>query len=373
MHPARITLNGRFLLQPVTGVQRVARELLAEFDRMAAADEIAPPRLLLPEAGEIVAPPALQAIVPERMGRWSGHAWEQFELPRLCGPEPLLCLGNTAPVSRLRRRGQPVVTMVHDLSYAYFPEAYTLRFRVFYGAVIPQVLRYSDRVVTVSNAEMDAIRQHFHFLAGSERLTFLPNGGLPDTAMRTAVAELERAPELRDYGLYVGSLTRRKNAEGILHAAITFLQRHPQMRFVVVGTTGTSFEGTHFDVPAEVADRLEFLGQVNEAERIYAAYRNARFLLFPSFYESSGLPPIEAMAFGCPVVSSRIPSLIERCGNASIYCDAHDQNSIADAIDSLMNNQPLWHQHSARSRAQAAGYTWAAQARGLLDLCGASK
>ena len=231
------------------------------------------------------------------------------------------------------------------------------------------MLRYSDTVVTVSDAEMRAIRGRYRFLADGQRLTYLQNGGVPDAVMSAASAEPARDGAARGFGLYVGSLTRRKNAKGILHAAVAFLQRYPHMRFVVIGATGTSFEGIGLELPREVADRFEFRGQVNDAASIYQAYRGARFLLFPSFYEASPLPPIEAMTFGCPVVSSRIPSMIERCGDAAVYCDANDQASIAAGIDCLMSDEECWRRHSDRSRVQAAGFTWGEQTRGLVDLC----
>ena len=110
----RITLNGRFLVQNVTGVQRVSREILKHVDQLATSGEIEIPRLLVPARGNIVALPDLKSIVIERVGRFGGHVWEQLELPLHCGREPLLCLGNTAPLMRLLGPKRPVVTMVHD-------------------------------------------------------------------------------------------------------------------------------------------------------------------------------------------------------------------------------------------------------------------
>lgn len=364
-----LSLNGRFLLQSITGVQRVAREALKALDEMAHAGEIKPFRVLLPEKGEIVAPPSLKATELRREGRYAGHAWEQVDLPRLSGPEPLLCLGNTAPLARLRQSGRPTVTMVHDLSYKYFPSAYSWKFRAFYETLIPQVLRHSDHVVTVSKAEETSIRKHYPFLEETGRLSFLQNGGVEDAEAAAALAAPAPSMEERGYGLYVGSLTKRKNAEGVLRGAVDFVRRHPAMRFVVIGANSASFQGVTIDIPAEVADRIEFRGQINDAKLIHDAYRKARFLLFPSFYEASPLPPIEAMTFGCPVVSSTIPSLKERCGDAAAYCEADDQDSIAAAIGSIMDDPSAWRALSEASRAQAARYSWRAQAQGLLELC----
>lgn len=365
----KFTLNGRFLVQSVTGVQRVAREALMVFDQMAAAGDISVPRLLLPAHGEIVALPDLQAITPERVGNLRGHAWEQIELPAHCGAEPLLCLGNTAPVLRLWCRGRPVVTMVHDLSYKYFPDAYSWKFRSIYGVIMPVVLRQSDHVVTVSDAERQSIMRHYPFLKDSSRLSYLQNGGIPDKAARTVTQDILPSCTERDYGIYVGSLTRRKNASGLLLAAIRFLRRYSDMRFVVIGATGASFEGVSVKIPDDVVTRLEFWGQVNEAQEIYDALRGARFLLFPSFYEASPLPPVEAMTFGCPVVSSKIPSLVERCGEAASYCDPTDGDSIDAAINRLMEDPLLWDEMSEAGLARAARYTWQAQALGLLHQC----
>lgn len=366
----QITLNGRFLMQNVTGVQRVAREVLLQLDAMARDALIPTPRVLLPAKGDLVAPLALQAITPERVGRHGGHLWEQLDLPRAAGPDPLLCLGNTAPVRRLYQAGHPTVTMVHDLSYKYFPAAYNWKFRALYSAMMPRILRHSAAVVTVSEAEATSIRSHYPQLQDDPRLSFLQNGGIPDADAAAARARTDMpGPEARPYGLYVGSLTKRKNARGLLEGAMAFLEAYPTMRFVVIGATGASFEGLEIAVPAHLQDRLEFRGQINDAAEIYKAYAHARFLLFPSFYEASPLPPIEAMTFGCPVVASSIPSILERCGDAAIYCAPDSPASMVAAIDTLMADAASWRAASDTSRAWTERFSWRAQAEGLMRLC----
>ena len=365
-----ITLNGRFLLQAVTGVQRVAREVLHSLDDLAHAGEIPAPQVLLPARGDVVAAPRLKAITLSRVGIHSGHIWEQLDLPKHCTREPLLCLGNTAPLARLYAPNRPTVTMVHDLSYRYFPGAYSRRFRYAYGVLIPQVLRRSEAVVTVSQAEATQIARHFPLLHRSGRLSVLQNGGIPDDAAKRAFAEDGPPASERNYGIYVGSLTRRKNASGLLRAAIAFLRAYPDMEFVVIGANSAAvFEQVAFPVPLEVAGRLHFRGQINDAEVIYHALRGARFMLFLSFYEASPLPPVEAMTYGCPVIAAEIPSLRERCGRAAIYCDPGDHDSVMTAIESVMEKPGYWETLSEAAKAQAARYSWVEQTRGLLQLC----
>lgn len=363
-----IVINGRFLTQNITGVQRVAREILVEIDRMAAAGEIAVPRLVVPASASIIEPPNLEAMKLESIGAGQGHFWEQISLPLIAKKSVLLCLGNTAPILSLKRKKSPVVVMVHDLSYKYFPNAYSKTFKILYSFIIPEVLKKADKVVTVSKAEQTAISNCYPFIAGSERFSYLQNGGVADYIAEDAIDEELPTFSGREYGLYVGSLTKRKNAEGLLSAVVDFLSSYPDMRFVIIGANGASFEHVSYDIPSELADRIEFWGQVNDKEIIYNAYRKAKFLLFPTFYEASPLPPIEAMTFGCPVVASRIPSLEERCGNAATYCDPADVKTIKRAIATVMKEND-WVTLSRKSRMWVTRYSWKKQAKGLVKLC----
>ncbi len=364
----RIVLNGRFLTQDVTGVQRVAREVLGELDKLATERAIETPRLLV-SSETLKNMPVLQTIEPEVIGKRRGHLWEQLDLPKQIDNDVLLCLGNTAPVASLRSKKTPVVTMVHDLSYRYFPDAYSWSFKALYERLIPYVLRRSAFVATVSHSEKAAIETHYPFLKDSPRLVPVQNGGLPDDVAQELQAESLPGFDERPYGLYVGSLSKRKNAVGIIKSAIEFLRKYPQRRFVVIGASSSVFEGIDIDVPADVQDRLEMRGQINDPDQVYAAYRNAQFLVFPSFYEASPLPPIEAMTLGCPVISSRIPSLKERCGDAAVYCDADDIDTIVAAMSNLTEDAGFWQDRSQAAREHARTYSWRRQTQELISLC----
>ncbi len=364
----RIVLNGRFLEQQVTGVQRAAREILREIDGRAASGAM-DLDLAVPRSAAILSAMDLGAARLRRVGSRRGHLWEQATLSLIAGTDMLLCLGNSAPLPRLIFRPGPTVTMVHDLSDIYFPGSYRGRYRAFRAVATPVILRRSDGIVTVSESEKAAMTDRFPFLGKHPHFRALQNGGLADALRDSVLAE--PAPPMKDrrHGLYVGSLTARKNFPGVLRAAIAFLRRYPNARFVVIGANGANFSSIDLDVPEDVAPRLDFLGQVNDERRIHQAYREALFLLFPSLYEASPLPPIEAMSFGCPVIASRIPSLVERCGEAALYCDAQDGPGIDAAIGQLMNSSDLWRDYSGRGRRHVLRFSWREQTEQLLDLC----
>jgi glycosyltransferase involved in cell wall biosynthesis len=367
---SKIVLNGRFLLQNITGVQRVEREILVALDRLALQGLIEVPEVLLPEKGDVISMPDLKVIKLNRKGRLKGHLWEQLELPKYCGSATLWCLGNTAPIISLMSSKTSVLTMIHDLSYKYFPAAYSWKFRVLYSTLIPIEIDKSDVVVTVSNAEKNAMAKHYPKLKNVANFHSVQNGGVPDEDAVIATSKALPSLANRNYGIYVGSLSKRKNAEGVLKEAIRFLESYPNMRFVVIGAASGVFDSFNINIPSNVSERLEMRGQVNDPQEIYNAFSHARFLLFPSFYEASPMPPIEAMTYGCPVISSTIPSLKERCGDAALYCDPYNAQSISEAVDTLMASDSIWIKLSEAGRAQAAKYSWRRQTEALIKLSG---
>ena len=351
-------INGRFLTQRVTGVQRYARELVAALDTLLDATTefkitVVSPRLFKP-------PPVWRNIKLQQVGHLQGHAWEQFELPWHCGGKLLFCPGNTAPAISLLG-SQPVVVTVHDLSYMYFPEAYRLAFRLWYGFIIPLVLRHASRVITVSESERQAILAHYPEAA--DRLRAIANGGLP--AAFAPVLDIDSRNG--GYILYVGSLSRRKNIVRMLKAACR-LARNRGFSFIFVGDVSKSLTTSVTQIPEDVASKITFVGPVDDSSRLASYYRNAKCFMFASSYESSGLPPIEAMACGCPVLASDIPALRERCGDAALFCDPHDVESIIHGLERLMGDETLRSQLEALGYQRASMFTWERCARQTLDL-----
>ncbi len=356
----KLIINGRYLTQPITGVQRYAREIVQALDDLLDNHPVLDVELISPRLND--PPPLLRNIVHRSVGCSQGHYWEQFELPWHVGEGVLFCPGNTAPVISLLS-GKRVVVTVHDLSYLYFPTAYSVAFRMAYRLLIPVILRKANAIITVSNSERKSILEHYPYV--KDRIHAVQNGGLPSGVVRSGSVPNSSAGD--GYVLYVGSLSKRKNFPGMLEVACR-LARHRGTRFVFVGGVPDGLTDSFRSVPQDVLDRIQLVGQVNDLDTLIGYYLSAACFFFPSFYEASPLPPIEAMACGCPVIASSIPSLKERCQDAALYCDPGDVDDMCSTLEQLLTNAELRQSLRERGYRQAERYSWENCAKATLDI-----
>ena len=360
----KIVINGRFLSQSTTGIQRVGRELVRALDALIDDGTLGhvSARIVAPRNARIDDFP-LRRIPIERVGWLSGHAWEQLVLPRHLDGARLVCLGNVAPIETLlRHSGGKVALFMHDMSYRLYPRAYRAIYRYGHTLISPALLHFADPVVTVSESEYAQIIEYAPYTAG--RLVVARNGSWHNDLQPTGLKPW--AERRNSYGLYVGAFSSRKNIESVLDLAIA-LARDRGIRFVFVGSGAGTFSATHLDCPADIRHLIEFRGQIESKDVLEQIYREAAFLVFPSFYEASPLPPVEAMTFGCPVVGSDIPSMRERCGDAAAYCDPANRASIRAAVDRLLDEDGLADALITAGFRQSAKQTWRAQAFTLIE------
>lgn len=356
--PHEVLINGRFLVQPATGVQRVSREFTMAADRLLAEGRFPglALRLVAPEGADF-APLRLRAIATEHLAGGSGYRWEQLALARRTGDRGLISLGNAAPVPSLIRN-RHVAVMIHDQSYRLFPKDYSRAYRLAHSAMDRVILARAQPLFTVSETEAAAIR------AGNPGLTrnivVAPNGSWIEDAGPATIP----ARPVRGFGLSVGGFADRKNFTGAFHTAVALAERGTEFRFV----GAPSAEAKRMLAQASDAARshIRYLGYVDNDD-LTDLYRNAAFLLYPSFYEASGLPPSEAMTFGCPVVASDLPVMHERCGDAALYCDPHDVASIVAAASRIIDDPVLAADLATRGHQRAQGFTWRRQAEIILD------
>jgi glycosyltransferase involved in cell wall biosynthesis len=156
----------------------------------------------------------------------------------------------------------------------------------------------------------------------------------------------------------VGSLSRRKNVQGIVSAAEILLKRFRSLKCVFVGGQAKVLAENDFGTDASVVDRLVFVGQIDSTSELFRYYRHASCFVFPSFYEASPMPPTEAMSAGCPVVASAIPPHHERLRDAALYCQPRDANDIARKVAMVLEDAGVRDGLIAKGLKRASEFAW---------------
>jgi glycosyltransferase involved in cell wall biosynthesis len=349
----KVFINGRFLSQAVTGVQRAALETVRAMDRLAASRD---PIFLGIEA-EVLTPPnarslkGLAHIPVRRIGFSSGHLWEQVELPWHARTGILVSLANAAPLLTRRQ----CVTL-HDASVFAVPEAYSPAYLAWYRVLTPGLGRRAERIVTDSAFSRDELVRR----AGirEDKIRVVPLGAEHILAVPCDVGVIaEHELGKRPFILAVSSHSAHKNL-GALCEATRHLDRGAYDVVVAGGSNDRVFGTTSATWP----EHVKRLGYVTDAQ-LRALYSHAACFVYPSLYEGFGLPPLEAMMCGCPVVVSGAASLPEVCGDAAVYCDPHDPTDIARSIATVMGNEALRTSMKSRGYQRARGFTWERSAR----------
>jgi glycosyltransferase involved in cell wall biosynthesis len=353
----KIAINGRFLTQRSSGVQRFAMEAIKAIDTLLDADYAA-----LKGHIEIVAPRKardfpLKNIPLRRVGIASGYFWEQIEFPLHAAGRLLLNLCMLGP---LIARHQLVV--VHDATVRALPENFSARFRAAYNFLIPRLCKRADLVVTVSEFSRREIGARYG--ADVEAMPVCFEGGDHIAAVAADLGVLDRLGLTgRKFFLGVGVDSSNKNIGPVVAAFAK--AKFADTTLVLTGARDPRVFGQIAQIHS---DGVRMVGFISDAE-LRALYEHALALVFPSTYEGFGLPPLEAMTCGCPVIISEQPALLEVCGDAALHCRADDTDAILRHMQALHADPALRADHAAAGQLRARRFTWAATARFLLDRC----
>ncbi|RVU02465.1 glycosyltransferase family 1 protein [Mucilaginibacter limnophilus] len=308
----QIYINGKFLTQPTAGVQRYAFELTLCLIQKLGNVKILVPKTFNTRRSKI---PARNFI---KTGNYKNlNIWEQVHLPVFLYNKNALLVNfcNTAPVLVKNK-----IVCLHDIAFFQNPEWYSKSFYLYYKFLIPKIINSSRHIFTVSEFSKKEIAERFGL--NDESISVVYNAPAQHFICPT-VDQLEIVKE--DFFLFVGSFDPRKNLKTLLQAFAS-----PQLKskkLIVVGKKWDTFKSEAIMIPPNVT----WLDDCSDDLLSYL-YRRASALINCSLYEGFGLPLIEAMASGCPLLLSDIPVFREVAGTHASYFNPLNVNSIVEAI-----------------------------------------
>jgi glycosyltransferase involved in cell wall biosynthesis len=340
-------VNGRFLTRRPTGVDRFAREIVRCLANDTTPGE--PVQALVPAGTAIDPASAIEGVETLPTGRFGGHLWEQTALARYRPDRTLLCLCNTGPVTRANQ-----LVVIHDAAVFATPQNYSLAFRTLYRALLPRLVRRARVVATVSRFSAQELARYLDWPVG--RFEIVGESGEHILRYPADTSVLDRMGlRSRTYVLTVGSQARNKNLRTVL-AAMQLLERDDVVLVAVGGSDRRVFSSRSDETPA-ANKAARFTGFVTDAE-LRALYENAACFVFASLYEGFGLPPVEAMTCGCPVVVSNRASLPEVCGEAAVYVDPEDVGDVARRVADVLGAHTRQTELALAGRARANVLRW---------------
>ena len=338
-----IIVNARFLTQKVTGVQWFAIEISKILrklnDRIVF---VAPPDILDQELAK-----ELGAVV---IGKNKGTIWEQVDLRDYLnsnGKPLLINFCNTGLVFYKRQ-----IITIHDMSYKVNPEWFSKKFYLWYNFLISHIAKQSLKILTVSNASKKDIIKYLN--VKPEKVSVIYNSYYLNTNNNFEKITGDK------YLLTVSSLDPRKNLNNLVKA---FKKIDEKIKLVIVGSNSSNFA-----VHDELADEnIIIKGYVSDLELV-SLMNNAEIFIYLSFYEGFGLPPLEAMYMGCPVIVSDIPAHREVCGDdAALYTDPYSIEDIKNKITFMLNNDQVKKELIAAGKNNIKRFDWFNSAQKVLD------
>lgn len=305
----------------------------------------------------VTPPPSLKRLpVPDR---WLTVGWYRLHVPlnveRFLGDVDVV----HGPDFVIPPTKKPAVVTIHDLSYIVAPKFAHPKLQRYLSEAVPRALRRAARVVAVSQTTANDLTEHYKVPA--ERISVIPNGvdprfhkPDPDRVQRV-LAQLGVRPP---YFLIVGTIEPRKNHQNLLRAFEQVSAVHPEASLLIVGRPGWLSDPI-IEAIDDASRRLPVrLLSLIDDDLLPALYAACAGLVYPSWYEGFGLPVVEAMASGAPVITSSQGALAEVAGDAALLAPPDDPEAIAELMCQLLDDTALREHLSARGLERAARFTW---------------
>jgi glycosyltransferase involved in cell wall biosynthesis len=343
---ARLCINGSsFNLQAADGLNRYVGEILTGFLRRSSQLQVYTAATeLYQKYPKQVIPIANRSIYLNNFrGNVSRLLWHQTELPRTLkqnaiGSQRRTIFYSPVPEGMLFPVCPQVIT-IHDILPIRFPETYP-RVRYYFRYILPKLIAASSAIVAVSEYTKQEIETYFGKI--DRPIHVIYQGYRSDIFQPVPIEVQTRVCQhyhLNSFILCVGETRPYKNIRSLIEAFARV--KLPDITLAIVGQLNKLDPALQqFPDRLGIGDRVKFLGYVSDTD-LAALYSAAQAFVFPSLYEGFGIPPLEAMGCGCPVIASRVASIPEVCGCAAYYIDPTQIESIADGIYRVLTNDKI--------------------------------
>jgi glycosyltransferase involved in cell wall biosynthesis len=254
-----------------------------------------------------------------------------------------------------------LVVTIYDISFLLQPQFHTEANRLHCLQGTLNAALYADRIIAISQQTKRDLIDYFsiaaeriHVIHPSHRKVYYR-----EHDVEVIRGTLERLGIFHNFILFVGSIEPRKNLKALLQAYAAYVTRHAGAEWLVVAGGKGWLNDDLSQVAADlaVAERVKFLGYVQEAD-LRVLYSAAKLFVYPSIYEGFGLPPLEAMACGAPVITSNTSALPEVVGDAALLIDPHNSRALYQAMQRVLSDEPLRLKMRQQSLARATLFSW---------------
>ncbi len=324
---SKILANARILRMPMAGIPRYLTELIS---RMKQEVDLVMPRFL--------------------EGGLYGHLWEQLILPSKARNRLLWSPANTGPLTVSNQ-----VVTIHDISPLDHPEWFRRSYAGWYRYLIPKLAKRVRKIITVSNFSKERILLHTG--VREDKIEVIPlgiSGEFFEIDHHAIDAYRQRVGLPEKYVLTVGSPSPRKNLSTLFVAWEHIYSKIKDFKLVVAGVSRKVFSQSGF---TKIPQGVSLLGFVEDRD-LPLLYAGASIFVFPSVYEGFGLPPLEAMAAGVPVIASNLASIPEVVGNAALLINPYDPAAIGDAILRIVEDDSLRKDLISSGKEHASKFNW---------------
>lgn len=341
----KIIINGRFLTQNITGVQRFAHEIVRELDKVVKKNEaviLAPKNILFKDL-------KYENIEIRKVGILKGHLWEQLELPYYTWKNKgkLLSLCNTAPVINTG------IVNICDISPKVNPDFFSKKFSLLYRGLYWFITKTSNQILTISDFSKKEIIEKYKVNPNKINIVYCGWQHMERIIKDEKILEKLRLKN-KEFYLGVSSINPNKNFKYIIELA----KLYPEKIFVIAGKLNQKVFG---NMNLEKIENLVWAGYICD-EELKALYKNTSGFIYPSFYEGFGIPPLEALACGCKKVyvsnTSCLPEIFE---DSVIYLNPYK-------VEEILNEKEVIKEEKMKKILNK--YSWEKSAKKIIEVFG---